>query len=395
MNAAASRGPVVFAYGFRTFFLLAAIFAAVAMPVWVAMRRAILAGPESWPAGAWHGHEILFGYVAAVIAGFLLTASPNWTGAGPIKGARLAGLAGLWLAGRVAMALSDTLPPALVAAVDVAFLPVLALSILPSLVAARQPRNLVFVPILLCLAATNLVVHGEMLAWWDDGASAALVVTLDIVVLLIAAIGGRIVPSFTQAALQRAGQELEIAAKPWLDGLALGTLLLLAIIDAAVPWSMAAGIVALVAAIAHGWRLARWKSRYTRGQSILWVLHLGYAALVAGLLLKGLAALDVVPVDVALHALTVGAVGLMTLGVMSRVALGHTGRPLVVHRLVTVAYLLMAAAALVRVVVPWVEAGAITVVVDVSGTLWSAAYVLFLVIYAPMLTRARADGKPG
>ncbi|MEE8443954.1 MAG: NnrS family protein, partial [Alphaproteobacteria bacterium] len=303
MNAAARPGgPVVFAYGFRTFFLLAGIFAAVAMPVWVAMRRGVAATPDWWPAGIWHGHEMLFGYVMAVIAGFLLTASPNWTGAGPIRGARLAGLALVWLAGRVAMALSDTLPPVLVVVADIAFLPVLALSILPSLIAARKPQNLIFVPVLFCLAATNLVVHGQMMGWWDDGASAALVVTLDIVVLLIAAIGGRIVPSFTQAALQRTGQELEIAPKPRLDALALAALLVLAIVDAAAPGSLAAGVVALVAAIAHGARLARWKTRYTGGQSILWVLHLGYAALVAGLLLKGLAVFELVPVDAALHA---------------------------------------------------------------------------------------------
>lgn len=395
-SPARRSSPALFRYGFRPFFLFAGIQATTAMLVWLTMQSGLLLAPGPWPAPLWHGHEMIFGYAAAVLAGFMLTAVPSWTGAAPMQGRALAALATLWLAGRAAMALGDLMPASAVAAIDVAFLPLLGITIIPSIVRKRQWRNSFVVAVLLGLTATNIWSHVLVAGAGGGDPGLALTVAVDIVLILLVAVGGRIVPAFTRSGLRGPDREIAISAHAGLDRAAILTVVALAVADAAAPGSLAVGALALLAGGVNALRLAGWKSLQTVRLPILWVLHLGYAALVAGLILKGLGALlpGVVPV-VGLHALTVGAVGIMTLAVMSRAALGHTGRLVVAHPLTVASYVLLFAAAVLRVVVPFMPPDFHTGGLHIAGGLWSAAFALFVAVYGPMLVRPRVDGRPG
>jgi len=387
---------ILFAYGFRVFFLAAGLCAALTMAAWLAMLEGALAPPGDWPAAAWHAHEMLFGYAAAVIAGFLLTASPGWTDTPAVRGPRLIGLAALWLAGRLAMSVPNWLGAPAAAVIDIAFVPALLAVVTPPIVAADKARNMLFPVLLLLFAAANLAWHLDGLGVLDEAARPALIAAVDLVVLLIAIVGGRIVPAFTRNALMRAGRDELPAAVVPLEIAALGLVAAVVLADLLAPGSAVAGAVALAAAAANALRAARWRPLATRDQPILWVLHLAYALLVAGLALKGLAPLlDGLPADAGLHLLTVGAVGLMTLAVMSRAALGHTGRELVVGRPTVAAYQLVVLAAVLRAGVPLVlpaqaEAGWV-----LSALAWCLAFALYSAVYWPVLTRPRVDGKPG
>ena len=384
----------LFAFAFRPFFLLAGLQAGLSVLLWLAVYFAALPAPAA-PA-VWHGHEMLFGFAAAVVAGFLLTAVANWTATPPLQGWALAGLAGVWLAGRIAYGLGAWLPAGAVAAVDLAFLPLLAAAFARQVFAARQRRQYAFLGVLAALFAGNLLTHLEALGvGWAD-ARAGLLLAVDVLVLLIAVMGGRIIPSFTANALRLGGDPHPVAVRPWLERLAAPSILVVLVADLAAEQSPAAGLAALAAAVVHGLRLAGWQSLRTRAQPILWVLHVGYGWLVAGLALKGLAPFaDAVPASAALHALTVGAIGVLTLGVMSRVALGHTGRALMAHPLTVAAYVLVILAALLRVATPILLPDAYGLGIAASGALWSLGFALFVAVFAPILTRPRADGRPG
>lgn len=391
-----SRSPAVLAFGYRPFFLLAGVHAVVTLQAWMAMQVGRLASPGPWPGAVWHGHEMLFGYGAAVLAGFLLTATPNWVGTPPVRRAPLAALVILWLVGRAALALAGYLPPAAVVALDGLFLAGLIAAILPVLLARKQWRNVAFVLLPGLLILANLGVHGAV--WGVVGLLPrdVFIFTIDIYVLLIVVMGGRIIPSFTRNTLRRLGQEPNVRSRAALERLAMASAAGMTIADAVVPGHLAGGALALSAGLASALRLAGWQSLRTRGDALLWILHLGYAALAAGLLLKGLAAIvPAVSVDVAIHALTVGAIGVMTLAMMTRVALGHTGRALRAHGVTVAAYGLMVAALVLRVATPFLPDGFYNGGIHVSGGLWSLAFVLFLAIYAPILVTRRPDGKPG
>jgi uncharacterized protein involved in response to NO len=381
------------AYGFRPFFLVAALFAALAVPLWLADYTGAVALPTPWPASLWHGHEMLFGYGTAVLAGFLLTATPGWSGRPPVKGAALAALAMIWLAGRL-MSFAAGSVPGIAAAIDLAFLPALAIAIAPALQAAPR-RNLLFLPVLGLLVLANLAVQLDALDVLPGAGQMALRASLDLFVLLIALVGGRIVPAFTASALAArddAGRVRPFSAR---DRLAIGSLAALLLADlAGLP--QIAGVVALAAALFNGWRLTGWGGSRSLRQPILWVLHLGYAWLVAGLAWKGLADLTgfVPPAD-ALHGLAIGAVGTMTLAVMSRATLGHTGRPLQAPRLIVASYLLVSAAAIVRLAAAPAPAQLALPLLVLSGALWSLAFAAFAIRLGPALLQPRADGRPG
>ncbi len=381
----------VLAYGFRPFFLLAAVFAALAVPLWLAAYMGVMALHSSLPASLWHGHEMLFGYGTAVLAGFLLTATPSWSGRAPVRGGALAALAAIWLAGRLATSAGGGFP-VLAAAIDFTFLPALALAIVPALRAAPR-RNLVFLPVLGTLALANLVTQLDGLDVLPGAGAQALRVALDLFVLLIALIGGRIVPAFTASALAAAGTA---GARPFAarDGLAIGSLVLLLLADVA-GLARVAGAIALVAALLNGWRLFGWGGSRTLHEPILWVLHLGYAWLAVGLAWKGLVGLtEFAPPSDALHGLAIGAVGTMSLAVMSRATLGHTGRPLHAPRSIVASYLLVSAAAIARLLAALVPGLALPLLV-ISGALWSLAFAAFAIRLAPALIHPRADGRPG
>lgn len=384
----------LFAYGFRPFFLAAGLHAIIVLGLWLMVLHT-----GHWPAGlgdpaAWHGHEMLFGFAAAAIAGFLLTAVPNWTGERGYAGGRLMALTGLWLAGRLALNPIAPLPALPGAVIDLAFFPALCAMVLPSIIKARNRRNYVMVLLLGLLTAASALYHADRLGWlpgiWGRGRTLGI----DMVLLLVALIGGRIVPSFTVSALKRVGRKVEAAAFGWPDRLALGTVALLALADMIQPDGMLPGLAALLAGLAHAWRLSRWHGLKTGAQPILWVLHLAYAWIPVGLLLK--AAWLLAGVDIGqgwIHAITAGAFATMILAVMTRAALGHTGRDIVAARPTVAAYLLLTGAALVRVLAPVLPD--LRLAYSIAGSFWLAAFLLFVFVYAPILVMRRADGRPG
>jgi uncharacterized protein involved in response to NO len=384
-----------FAYGFRPFFLAAGLYAVVAIGAWAWILRAGGAPFGPVPSPLWHGHEMLFGFIGAAVAGFLLTAVPSWTASRGFAGTPLVALTLLWIGGRAAFAGAAWLPWPVVAALELSFLPLLAILIGRSLVRARN-RNL---PMLL-IVATLWGVDAwflQALASEDHAlASRALRVGIGVVLLLLTIIGGRIVPSFTANALRRRGIGAEIRSRPLVEVLAIGAMALAVPMDAAWPAHPAAGALAAVAALAQALRLAGWRSLRTLGDPIVWVLHAAYAWLPIGLALKAAFLLGVA--DWAgqwQHALTIGSAATMILAVMTRASLGHTGRPLVVSRGIAVAYALLLSAAAIRVFAPALAAGSYLATLEAAALAWIAAFAIFVAVYAPILTRERADGKPG
>jgi len=386
-----SPWPAILGYGFRPFFLLAGIHAAIAVPLWLVS----LLGHGSFRSPlsplVWHAHEMLFGFISAVVAGFLLTAVPSWTGQRGYAGAPLLGLTILWMAGRMVTSLPLDLPALTIALIDLAFIPALALTILPALIRSGNLRNSVFIAMLAALFAVNLHFHLAGATSIDP-----LLLGINIILLMVAMVGGRILPAFTSSGLKQQGIEVRIRRYPPLDIAALMATFGIVLIDVLFQGtSLAAGAAAL-AAVLLALRLARWQGHRSFGDPIIWVLHLAYAWLPIGLALKA-ATLFGAPIPDAswLHALTMGAFSTMILGVMSRVALGHTGRELVAPRLIVIAYYLITAAALLRVFGPMLYAQAWQFWMIASGLSWSAAFVLFVFVYAPILCSHRADGRAG
>lgn len=386
---------VPFAYGFRPFFLAAGLYAVIAVGAWAWILVAGRAPFGELPPHLWHGHEMLFGFIGAAIAGFLLTAVPSWTGSRGFAGAPLVLLSALWLAGRVAFASAAVLPWPAVAAAEIAFLPLLAFLIGRSLV---QERNRNF-PMLVIVAVL----------WGIDGwflwalaaadylqAGLALRTGIGVLLLLVTVIGGRIVPAFTANALRARGIAAEITTRKPVEVATIGSMALAVVVDALAPGQQAAGIVALIAALAQAVRLAGWRSLRTFDDPIVWVLHAAYAWLPLGLALKAVHLLAGAPWAAQwLHALTIGVAAMMIMAVMTRASLGHTGRPLVVARSIAVAYALLLGAALVRVFGPALLPASYLATVETAALLWIAAFAIYVAVYAPILTRERADGKPG
>lgn len=368
-----NASPAFFAAGWRPFFLATGAMGAVAVPVWLAALAGHL------PLGVdWHAHEMIFGFGFAALAGFLLTAIPNWTGREPLSGTPLAALFILWCAGRLA-ALFAVFP-----IVDAAFLPTLGVVSLHAVAKARNRRNYGVVLVVFLLGACNVAYHSYDQAIGLEGA-------IWLLTILIAVIGGRITPAFTQSALRQAGRTDIVCSTPrWLDR---GTVALIAATGLAslgAPGSLLSSGVALAAAAAAAARMVGWHSLETWRTPIVWILHVGMAWLPVALLLHAVSELDPAFFDVAAtHAFTAGLIGTMILAVASRAALGHSGRPLVASPPTVLAYVLVSSGALLRVAAPWHDA------VIASGVLWSLGYALFTVAYVRVVLAPRADGKPG
>jgi len=397
--AGTGKASLLFSYGFRPFFLMAGVFSPLAVLVWLGVFSGAIAPVSGYPPSFWHAHEMLFGYAGAVMTGFFLTAVPNWTGAPPLRGPPLAGLALLWLAGRVAIWLVPAVPEPVAAGVDLSFFAVLGLMLAPSLAKASR-KNLVFLAVLALLVAANLLFHLEALGLAHT-ASLGLNLGVDLFALLIAVIGGRVTPAFTANALsaqaRACGEQPRLPAhRPWLGEAAIVSVAAVAICDLAAPGSAWVGWIALAAAGINAARMAGWRTRATLGQPLLWALHLGYLWLVLGLAAKGAGALaGIWPATVALHGITIGAIGTMTLAMMSRASLGHTGRALAAGRGLTAAYGLVSAAALARLAMPLVLPGDYLASVVIAGALWIAAFLIFAATFVPILTAPRADTGPG
>jgi len=389
-----TRGiPTAFALGFRPFFLAVGVEGVALTLAWLAMLRGWLPAPRWLDPFLWHGHEMLFGLVLAAVAGFLLTAVPVWTASPPLRGGRLAALVGLWALGRAAMAAAGALPGPAVAAADLAFpLALLAAVGLP-IVRARALRQAGILAALAVLAGANAATHLDALGAAPGVGRPALRLAIVFVAILILVIGGRITPSFTQAALLREGAGgRRVTPRSHLDRLALASAAALALAELLVPRSLATGGAAAVAALATLSRMSGWRTGFALGDPLLGSLHVGHAWVGVGFAAIALADLGApIPPTVALHALTAGAMGAMILAVMTRVALGHTGRPLVAPASARTAYGLVNAGALVRVLGPLLAPAAAQAAWTLSGLLWAGAFAAFLFGYARMLVGPRVD----
>jgi uncharacterized protein involved in response to NO len=393
-SKASARGPALLERGFRPFFLLAGLHATVYPALWLAVIQGWLLPPAWLAPSRWHAHEMLFGFAAAAMAGFLLTAAPVWTQSAPVAGRRLAALAGLWLLGRLAVAGSSHLPGVLVAALDLAFLPALAVAVGLPIARARHRRSYLFPGVLGALAAANLAIHLDALGVAPGAAVPALRAAVFLAALLVVVLGGRLTPAFTANALARAGRPGTVRASPWAERLAQPAVLAAAAAGLAAPGGVAAGALALAAGAILLARMRGWQTRRVLDDALVWSLHVGHAWVGVGFLCLGVADLTGwLPGTSGLHALTAGALGGMILAVMSRVPLGHTGRPLRAPPGIALAYALVSLGALLRVLGPALAPG--LAALALSGALWSGGFALFTAVYAPIVWRPRVDGQPG
>ncbi|WP_243725281.1 NnrS family protein [Candidatus Thiosymbion oneisti] len=378
----------LFALGFRPFFLGAGFSALLLLAAWIGMLEAWIPFGSYYSGGTWHAYEMLFGYTAAAIAGFLLTAVRNWTGIETPTGIALAALTGLWLAGRIAPFLP--LPEVAVAALNVAFFPALALSLYQPLWHGRNKVNRVFLALLAVMTIASLLVHLQAIGVTQDTAPRGIRLMLDATLLTLLIVSGRVMPFFTERGVAGAQPRSRVIVERFTFALAslwlVTNLLLLS--------SELAGAIALSLALVQAMRLAGWHDARVWSIPILAVLYAGYIWLIVGFALDGLAGLGHLPAFPAFHALTVGALGGFTLGMMARVSLGHTGRAMRSSMLTNIAFILLNAAAWFRVFMALFFPAQYGTWTLASGTLWTLAFALFLWVYVPILIAPRADGRP-
>ena len=379
------------ALGFRLFYLLASAFAVVAILLWLAGIAGRFHFGAYLQGMFWHSHEMLFGYIVAVVAGFLFTAVRNWTGLPTPTGATLGGIAVLWLLARLLLVSGPSIPAVFL---DVAFLPIVAIAIAIPILRSRNKRNYKVIGLLATVSVLHLLFHlaldGQLPAWLSR---ASLFASVDLIVILFALIGGRVIPAFTRNAVAGSNPRHE----PWLEVIAFGSLLLIALVTlVGGALTLAAWIPAslfVVAAVAHLLRLALWQPQLTLGNPLLWMMPVAYSWLPVALMLRALATVAVVVPSAWIHALTMGALSSLMMAMMMRSTLGHTGRKLVASHMDMAAFLALQIAALIRVVAG--SAGNYQTLVTLSGLFWVLAFALFLVRYLPMLVQPRVDGKPG
>lgn len=386
----------LFTAGWRVFFLAAGLWAVTAIAIWIFWLGIHAFGGIAGQMGfamaphLWHAHEMIYGFAAAALGGFFLTAVPNWTGARSAPERFVMLVSGLWLAGRLAVWLSGMLPPVLVAVIDLAFLPVLAAKVLIQLMARPKPQNMMFLLLLSMVWTGNLLVHLEWMglaATETQGLRGGLLT----ICAMIAALGGRVTPAFTRNALVREGREDRLpVSRGWLDGAGIGLAILTALSVLAGAPDTVSGVLAILAGLVAAARLAGWRGLSLPRQPIVWSLHLGYGMLALGLVAWGLALLGYGSEAGALHILGIGAIGGMTLAVMSRAAMGHSGRELVAPGPVALAYVLMPLAVALR----WAASTWIAEFyypgVLASGLIWCLAFSLYLVALWPVFFGPRA-----
>jgi len=374
--------------GFRPFYLGAALFAALAVPLWVALYLGHLSLAMTVPPLLWHAHEMVFGFAVAVIIGFLLTAGKAWTGLGTPRGAFLGALAALWVSARVAAVVA---PYPVYAALDLLLLPLVAAVLVNVLLRAGNCRNLPLVGILVLLSVANLVFHLAMTGIIALSPLAPLHAGLALVVLIECVMGGRVIPAFTMSATPG----LKIVARPALEKAALGATALALALWVAAPPGVLTALVFASAAVLQVARQWHWRPWVTRKRPILWILHAAYAWLAVGLLLLALAQLGWVGTSAGIHALAVGTTGGLIIGMVTRTARGHTGRPLQVSKAEVTAYALVMAAATLRVLVPLAAPGWLVPSLVLAAAAWCSAFVVYLFVYTPWLLQTRLDGKDG
>jgi uncharacterized protein involved in response to NO len=386
----AMHPPAAFALwnlGFRPFYFLASVFAAFSVALWACEYAGYLpVGYLSAP--VWHGHEMLFGYTLAVVTGFLFTAVRNWTSQPTPTGALLAAYAALWVAGRVLVLTPYALAAALV---NSGFALAVAVGIGIPLLRSGNRRNYFFIALLVALGLAALAVHLSflgMLGWPQFG---SVQIGLDVVLFIMAVMGGRVIPMFTNNGIPG----VQATRRPLVEKFALGGVLALLAADLLQASATVVAVIALAVAVAHAARLYLWQPWRTGSTPLVWILHAAYGWIVVYLVLRALAALGLIVEPLAIHALTIGAIGGLTIGMMTRTARGHTGRPLTADGFEVTCYVLVQLAAVIRVFGGMLLPGIYLATVIASAICWSSAFALYAIRYWPVLTRPRLDGKPG
>jgi len=388
--------PPLLRLGFRPFFLSGAIFSVIAITLWLLIYKGAISinplGGGYW----WHIHEMIFGFGCAIIAGFLLTAVQNWTGAPGAKGNTLLALFLIWLAGRIVTLIPDLLGAPLSSIIDLAFLPAVAYVLAKPIIAAKQYRNLFFVPLLALFTFANAEMH--LAIYYPDifnmifaGYAGVMLITF-----LMSVMAGRVAPMFTANGTKTP----KATPLPWLDkvtngclALAMVSLLLQPLIGFSAFFF---GVLLIVSGLFQTIRWIRWRPWITLNVPLLWSIHGAMKFICFGLVVLGISYLmENVPSNHVWHLLTIGGMGGLILAMISRVSLGHTGRPLSPPKSMTIAYVLISLAALVRTFGPWGLPEKTLLFIDISGGLWIAAFVIFIIGYGPMLMSARKDGRPG
>ncbi len=389
-QSARSKSIAFWELSFRPFFLLGATFGAIAILLW-----ALFLSGKFHPAGPlepylWHPHEMIYGFAGAIVAGFVLTAAQNWSGVPSIRGLPLQLLVLVWLLARVLL-LTPDFPFPLAAIFDLSFFPLVSVFLWRHLKIPELRTERVFFVFFLLLFAGNSLVHLDSLGWFTGYARHGLFLGLDTILLIIIFMGGRVIPFFTESSIARKQPRtyrgIEVAT------LSLSALFLA--LDVSLPGSHLHGIVALLAGGANLARLLAWQVRRVRRVPLIWVLHAAYLWLVIGFFLSGLASFGILAASLATHAFTVGGLGVVIHGMISRVSLGHTGRRLHPRAWTVAAYIFLNLAAVIRVFLPMANPGALLAAWILSAICWVIAFALFVVIYAPILIAPRADGRPG
>ncbi len=373
---------------FRPFFIVAGIWATLAVPFWILNYFGLLIVADNFDILLWHQHEMLYGFIAAAITGFILTAIPNWTGRLPIKNKPLGFLVFLWIVGRIGFLTITIFDVKVTALMDLPFLIVLVLVILREIVSGKNWRNLPVIILISLFTLGNILVHLQLL---DVIESAELGIRLSIFVLsiLLALIGGRIVPSFTRNWLSQNQVNRFPSGAGIFDKVCLVSLVVFVVAQIITPYHQLTSLLALLAGLLHGIRLIRWKVWLTLSEPLIWILHVGYMWLSVALVLIGLAGLtDFVPYTSSYHALTIGAFSTMILGVMTRVSLGHTGRTLKATFGTTTIYVFITIASVLRVSESFLNDSR-NLILSFSGIFWTLSFALFVFIYFPILTQPR------
>ena len=372
-------------FGFRPFFFGAGLWAVASMVLWNGVWTMGWAVPSAFDPLAWHVHEMLYGYAGAALAGFLLTAIPNWTGRLPVRGASLAGLFALWILGRIACAISEPISVTLAAVIDLLFWCALTAVVLREIVAGANWRNMPMLIALATLTAGNALMHLDAGGLATGGIGDRL--GLATMLLLIALVGGRVVPSFTRNWLAKRGAKRMPSPHDLFDRLCLAVAALALLVWVILPEGPWTGAVVLAAGVLHAARLARWRGERTLVEPLLFMLHVGYAWLAVGLILLGAAELVTwLPPSAALHALTAGAVGAMTIAIMTRASLGHSARALTAGPWTQIIFALITLAALIRVLGP-IMGKTSPETVALAAVLWAAGFLGFVIRYAPIWFR--------
>jgi uncharacterized protein involved in response to NO len=391
MNTQKIFDTPLFGLGFRVFFALAGLSALILIVLWNAIFKGTLTLDNYFATNYWHAHEMLLGYSVAVIAGFLLTAVKNWTGKPTLTGDKLAGLALLWLYGRILPFYAGLLPDVLIAAIDFAFLPVLAYQISIPIMQSRHFRSLVFIGLLLLLTLGNGLIHAEILGLCQNTTLSGIQLVVATIIILILVIAGRVFPFFTEKGLSGT----LIIKNPLLDALSIGSAVA---VFALQLWAVSGTFLALTAifaVIVNSARISGWYVQRIWYVPLLWILYAGYGWIILGFILTALSAYAWVLPSLALHAFTLGGIGVLTLGMMARVSLGHTGRALRISNAMAIGFVLINLAALLRVLLPLALPNWYNILIYGSTLSWLAAFSLFMFVYAPILTSPRIDGLEG